>query len=253
VSASREERGALARLRVANHRGVAVPRTLGFALVGGALIASLAVATAREVPSRGWCGLAALAITAAAGLVDDLGAAGPRGVRNHLRALVGGRVTTGVVKAVVIGGASVVTAALRPPEPAIERVAAAVVLAACANVWNGLDVRPGRALKAFVPVGIAFLALARLEAQPAVLGVLVAALAVLPLDLRERAMLGDSGSNALGFAAGLALLEVLPGGWIVVAAIVAVALNALAETLTFSRVIEATPPLRWVDGLGRRR
>jgi UDP-N-acetylmuramyl pentapeptide phosphotransferase/UDP-N-acetylglucosamine-1-phosphate transferase len=191
-------------------------------------------------------------IVAAAGLVDDLGAGGPRGLRNHLRALAGGRVTTGVVKVVVIGGAAVVTAALRPPEPAVERVAAAVLLAASANVWNGLDVRPGRALKAFVPVGIAYLTVAPLEAQPAVVGVLVAALAVLPFDLRERAMLGDSGSNALGFAAGLALLEVLAGAWIVVAAVVAVALNAVAETVTFSRAIGSTPPLRWLDALGRR-
>jgi hypothetical protein len=37
-----------------------------------------------------------------------------------------------------------------------------------------------------------------------------------------------------------------------VAACVAVLLNAVAETTSFSRVIERTPPLRWVDALGRR-
>ena len=35
-------------------------------------------------------------------------------------------------------------------------------------------------------------------------------------------------------------------------ALAAVALNVVGETVSFSRVIERTPPLRWVDGLGRR-
>jgi hypothetical protein len=37
-----------------------------------------------------------------------------------------------------------------------------------------------------------------------------------------------------------------------VAAGVAVVLNVVAETVSFSRLIDRTPPLRWVDALGRR-
>jgi hypothetical protein len=37
-----------------------------------------------------------------------------------------------------------------------------------------------------------------------------------------------------------------------VAAGIAVVLNVVAETVSFSRVIERTLPLRWVDALGRR-
>ena len=81
---------------------------------------------------------------------------------------------------------------------------------------------------------------------------LVGAVAVLQFDLRESAMLGDGGANLLGFAAGIALYDVLPDPWVAVAAGVAVVLNVLAETVSFSRVIERTPQLRWVDGLGRR-
>ena len=53
-------------------------------------------------------------------------------------------------------------------------------------------------------------------------------------------------------AAGIALYVVLPDPWVAVAAGVAVVLNVVAETVSFSHVIERTPPLRWVDGLGRR-
>jgi hypothetical protein len=58
--------------------------------------------------------------------------------------------------------------------------------------------------------------------------------------------------NLLGFAVGLAIADVLADPWVPVAAVVAVGLNVLADTVTFSRVIDATPPLRWADGLGRR-
>jgi VIT1/CCC1 family predicted Fe2+/Mn2+ transporter len=65
-------------------------------------------------------------------------------------------------------------------------------------------------------------------------------------------MLGDGGANLLGVAAGIALYAVLPDPWVAVAAGIAVGLNVVAETVSFSRVIERAPPLRWVDALGRR-
>ena len=243
---------ARSRLLVPNHRGVPVPRTLGFAIVAGAAISTSGVAAMHEVPSQAWGALAAIGLIGAAGVIDDLAPAGPRGLRGHVRALAGGRVSTGILKVVVVLGASIVVVALGPTGSTLERAAAVIALAACSNLWNGLDVRPGRAIKGFVPVGLAGVLLVPLDAAPAVLGALLAAVAVLPLDLRERAMLGDAGSNTLGFTAGLALIAMLDGVWLGVAAGVAVSLNVVAETVTFSRVIAATPPLRWIDALGRR-
>jgi hypothetical protein len=52
-------------------------------------------------------------------------------------------------------------------------------------------------------------------------------------------------------AGGMAVYDALPDAWVAVAAGVAVVLNVVAETVSFSRVIERTPPLRWFDGLGR--
>jgi hypothetical protein len=64
-------------------------------------------------------------------------------------------------------------------------------------------------------------------------------------------MLGDAGANLLGFTVGLGLALRLATWQLAVAAAVVVALNVLAETVTLSRVIDAAPPLRWVDRLGR--
>ena len=55
----------------------------------------------------------------------------------------------------------------------------------------------------------------------------------------------------LGFTAGVGLYLSLPAWGIAVAALVAVGLNVLAETVSLSRLIEAAPPLRWFDRLGR--
>jgi hypothetical protein len=74
---------------------------------------------------------------------------------------------------------------------------------------------------------------------------------LLVLDLRERAMLGDAGSNVLGFIIGLALFRLLPTWGLGFVLGVILILHALGETVTLSRIIEATPPLRWFDRLGR--
>jgi len=74
---------------------------------------------------------------------------------------------------------------------------------------------------------------------------------VIPHAFGERAVLGDGGSNLLGFAAGLGMYLVLADAGVWLAAGSAVVLNVLADTVTLSRLIEGTPPLRWFDTLGR--
>ncbi len=242
------------RLAVENHRGLLVPRTLGIWLALAA-VASVGVVAVTSRPASvtraGWGALGATLLVFSAGLVDDLAPAGPRGLRNHLRALASGHMSTGIVKVIVIVAAAMVSIALQPGGSGGVRVAGVVLVAACANVWNGLDVRPGRAIKSglVVLLGLAMVDVALLPTLP---GVALGSASALWFDLNERAMLGDGGANLLGFTIGLGLYVVLPGWGVVLAAAVAVAINAVAETVTLSRVIEAVPPLRWFDALGRQ-
>jgi UDP-GlcNAc:undecaprenyl-phosphate/decaprenyl-phosphate GlcNAc-1-phosphate transferase len=240
------------RLLVENHRGVPVPRILGIALAIDATVWTVAYAIVAETGAAGWGSLAGLLLVFGAGLFDDLAPDGPRGIRNHLRSVAGGQLTTGLLKVVVILGSAILVVVLLPERQAYATVAGVVLLAGCANVWNGLDVAPGRSLKAFLVPSVAFAAWGTIAVAPALAGLLIGAVLVLPFDLRESAMLGDGGANMLGFAAGIGLYETLPDPWVIVAAAVAVLLNVAAETTSFSRLIESTPPLRWVDALGRR-
>lgn len=237
-------------LTIANHRGRLVPRTLGIWLAAAAGVSALSVAAVRDVRAPGWGATVGTLLVFAAGLVDDLGPASPRGLAEHLKALGAGHVTTGIVKVIVIVGASIVVVALEPRGSGSAAIAGVVLIAAATNVWNGLDVRPGRALK-FALLAMATLVGIDLALLPTIPGVVVGSVVAIPFDLRERAMLGDSGSNLLGFTIGLGLYLALPTWGVAMAALVAVTLNVVADTFTFSRAIDATPPLRWFDRLGR--
>ena len=69
--------------------------------------------------------------------------------------------------------------------------------------------------------------------------------------LRERAMLGDTGSNLVGAIAGVWLLTTLGGDGRLVALAAVVALTVYGELRSISAAIESVPPLRWLDSLGR--
>ena len=78
-----------------------------------------------------------------------------------------------------------------------------------------------------------------------------AALALLPEDLGERAMLGDAGANALGATLGAAATVLPRPARIALLAGIA-GLTAASEKVSFTKVIERTPALHWLDMLGRR-
>jgi hypothetical protein len=168
----------------------------------------------------------AVAAVATIGLADDLWSGPERGFRAHLRS---GR-TTGVLKLVGIPAIGLV---------ATRRVSGALLVGLAANALNQLDTRPGRALKAYLaaafpleaPVGIAVL--------------------LLPYDLREMAMLGDAGSNALGALLGLKSVERFTGRgrWVAIGALAG--LTLLGERRSIGDLIERTPGLAWIDRLGR--
>jgi glucosyl-3-phosphoglycerate synthase len=168
----------------------------------------------------------AVAAVAALGLADDLWSGPERGFRAHVH---GGR-TTGVLKLIGIPAVGLI---------ATRRLSGALLVGLAANALNQLDTRPGRALKAYL--------LAALPIR-APLGV---AVLLLPYDLREMAMLGDAGSNALGAVLGLNSVRRFTGRgrWVAIGALAG--LTILGERTSLGARIERTPGLAWLDRLGR--
>jgi hypothetical protein len=239
------------RWRKENRRGVVLPATLGWALATG-LLALVAVVWDQvdEIGIRGsqTGELIGAVIVFAAGVVDDGYGGSVRGLRGHLRALLSGHLTTGGVKLAAAVLAATITVAWTPRDHLWANLLALIAIAGCTNVWNGLDVAPGRALKGFLVVAVVLLIV---DLKAFLLVCTGAVTAVLVPDLRERGMLGDSGANLLGFLAGAEIVRRLPEVWLVPAVLVVIGLNVLAETVTFTRTIEAIPPVRWFDRLGR--
>jgi UDP-N-acetylmuramyl pentapeptide phosphotransferase/UDP-N-acetylglucosamine-1-phosphate transferase len=229
-------------------------------LLGGPALALAATATGVLGAPAGLRAATAV-VGGVSGLVggyDDLVGARPeqardKGLAGHLRALRAGRVSAGAVKVAGIGAAGAVAALLtsrgRGPLAVADAVLTTGLVAGTANLVNLLDLRPGRAAKA------GLLAAAATLGGPAgglVAGPLGATAAVLPADLGEQVMLGDSGANALGALLGLRLAAAPSRGHRAGLLAGIVALTLASEKVSFTRVIEATPGLRDLDRLGRR-
>jgi hypothetical protein len=240
----------------------------GCALLAAWLLGDLGAPVSSEVLAVA----GVLAVVASAfGLFDDAyGGRDVRGFAGHISALLQGRLTTGGLKLVGIGAASVVaaraTAGVSPwGASPIGVLVAGVAVALTANLVNLLDLRPGRALKAYIALSLVGAALAASFASrltgagfspsAALLAValLGPAAACWRYDLGEQAMLGDAGANAMGAVAGLVVVSALPLGGVVAFGAVMLALNLLSERVSFSAVIERVRVLAWLDAFGRSR
>lgn len=239
-----------------NYRGWELPGTLGVLLVGALGLGGLGAAVLAVTGRASWSGTGAVVGTGVVmgtlGLADDVwGDRSAGGFVGHLRMLVRGRVTTGLVKAVG-GGLVGLGAAWLAGHRGWWLLWAGMVVALTANLVNLLDVRPGRALKVWI-VGWAAVTASGPAASALVCtsGLAGGVVAFLPLDLRERAMLGDAGANLCGGALGAAIVVSVGHTPLVGVLVGLLALTALSEVVSFTKVIEHVPPLRAIDRLGR--
>ncbi len=187
---------------------------------------------------------------------DRRGDERPRGFTGHLGALRGGSLTGGVIKLLAGGVVGLATAVmlLRGLEPFRTVVVIALIVALTANLLNLLDRAPGRAGKFFLVVALPIAAFGDPLWRIVASGAIGAAVAILPLDLKAKGMLGDAGANPLGALLGLGLVVTFAGSFraLVVIALVLLALNLASERWSFSAVIERTPWLARLDHLGRK-
>jgi UDP-GlcNAc:undecaprenyl-phosphate/decaprenyl-phosphate GlcNAc-1-phosphate transferase len=235
-----------------NHARHNVPTSAGLTLLP--IILLTLVVSLSGVLSVGEGGEWYLAYSVVAGLVgfadDGWGGAGERGFAGHLGALWRGRVTTGLLKMVVLGGGALVVG-IAVFGVGWRAFGAAFLLAGCANLANLLDVRPGRALKFLGVPAVVLLFAAPYGAVLAVVGVVGGAVALFYFDLKGRIMLGDAGAAIWGAVLGYLAVTSGPGlvWWVAGGAIVG--LTAVAEFSSISRVIEEVGALRRLDLWGR--
>lgn len=252
-----------------NYRGEDIPTSIGVIIVGAVLLFTPLLANMTEgglarlfdfslSGNRVWAGLyVAVLVTALLGLLDDIyGGGEARGFRGHFRALGRGRVTTGLMKA---GGGGLLALALAwwvPVHTTWPQILVdALIIALSINVFNLLDLRPGRVLKAyflsFLIVGAFGLPYHNPVIWPYSIPIAAAAVGLFSGDIQGRFMLGDAGSNVLGASVGFTIM-ILAGPLVKLCVLVLlVTLNLVSEKWSFTKIIEAIPPLRWLDNLWR--
>jgi UDP-N-acetylmuramyl pentapeptide phosphotransferase/UDP-N-acetylglucosamine-1-phosphate transferase len=184
------------------------------------------------------------------GLVDDTLGDQARGWRGHGRAMLRRGVSTGALKAAgSLGLALYVTSYL---EPARGRwLLASAVLVLATNAFNLLDLRPGRATKVFVLLGVGLTIGATSVRALWTLGLFAGPAFVAGVyDLRERAMLGDTGANLLGALAGLWMVLTLSELGQAIALVLLVGITVYGELRSISALVERVPLLRGLDSWG---
>jgi UDP-GlcNAc:undecaprenyl-phosphate/decaprenyl-phosphate GlcNAc-1-phosphate transferase len=245
-----------------NYRGARLAFPLGAVLATAALVALAPLAFLNDradldllAPGlRQWMPYL-LGVVFLGFLDDSLGrgeeAGAPRGWRGHARALREGRLSTGAVKALGALALAAYVVSGRGLE-SWHYLADVALLILATNLFNLLDLRPGRAEKALLLLGLGLCLGAWTFAPLELLGVFVGPILVGAwLTLRERAMLGDTGSNLVGAVAGVWLLTTLgPDARLIALAVVA-GLTIYGELRSISATIDSVPPLRWLDSLGR--
>ena len=243
-----------------NHRGVLVPTGLGIAVLVGVTtgigLAAFVHAISPHAPTPSFALAGSLGVFilgfgfGVLGLFDDVAEQPERGWRSHVPALAKGRLTPGALKIVGGGTLAFVMGAAAASNIGWALVNAAII-ALMANLFNALDVRPGRAGKVYLVAAVPMTILSR-DLMVPLAATLGAVAAFLSFDLRERAMLGDAGSNAVGAILGGAIVAADPPSWFRLALFaLLVALTAVAEGPSLSAWIDRIGPLRAFDRVGR--
>jgi len=251
-----------------NYRGRLLPAPFGVLILAAALLALIPLMLVQRLASTALFHAETLPIAVyalgviALGLIDDTLAPEPasvegsppasqRGWRGHGAALLRGELSTGALKAAGSLGLALLAMSYLGLSNGRWLLATGVLVLAT-NVFNLLDLRPGRSIKAFVLLG-AGLTAGTGEMRPLwALGLFAApALVAGAYDLRERAMLGDTGANLLGALAGLWLVLTLSGTGQLVALGLLAAITVYGELRSISAFVERTPGLRELDSWGR--
>lgn len=195
------------------------------------------------------------------GWTDDLiGSKAVKGLKGHFRYWMESKtLSMGAVKALgtLTIAAWLVLTVGNDQTPIWQMGVELILLILMTNTLNLLDVRPGRSLKAFLGSSCAILLLGFyfLDLESSVffpmVPVCVGGLILYSLDIRGFGMLGDAGSNLLGFTLGYGIILILP--WEAQCVIVAVIgfLHKQAEVSSITQMIEQNRFLHWLDRLGR--
>ncbi|ABP67463.2 hypothetical protein Csac_1878 [Caldicellulosiruptor saccharolyticus DSM 8903] len=199
-------------------------------------------------------GLSFLAISAV-GFIDDIfGDNRSKGFKGHIKRLFNEHeLSTGLLKMIVIPFV-LFTGILYLTEDMFKAVLYTIFGSLSVNLFNLFDLRPGRCIKALFVFLVLFGFF--INWSPFCISLLILLVPIFIGDIKEVFMLGDAGSNLIGYIFFIITSELYSRSlnsivvWI--ALLIVAALNLASEYISFSEVIEKNKILKYIDDLGRK-
>lgn len=189
-------------------------------------------------------------LTVLVGFIDDIiGETNIKGLKGHLTLFFKENIiTTGTLKAIIISLVSIFFS-FSISTDFISVIVNFLILIFTTNSFNLLDVRPGRAVKVYLVLSIIVLLFS--PKNQLLLIFLFSIISYIPWDLKQKGMLGDTGSNLLGISLGITL--VLNFNLLVktVILLMLIILHIYTEKRSLSILIAKNPLLNYLDNLGR--
>ena len=186
-----------------------------------------------------------------AGALDDLiGNRNVSGLKGHFKSLFKGELTTGGFKA-LFGGFVGLVVSVCISSSIVDIIVNTLIIALSTNLMNLFDLRPGRAIKAYLVIMIPIYITLTGYTKVFPLLILPNVLAYFNTDLKARGMMGDTGSNVLGISIGV--LMALGYGikvrlaWLVFL----ILMHLITEKFSLTKIIENDRVLKFIDNLGR--
>lgn len=186
-----------------------------------------------------------------AGALDDLiGNRNVSGLKGHFKSLFKGELTTGGFKA-LFGGFVGLVVSVCISSSIVDIIVNTLIIALSTNLMNLFDLRPGRAIKAYLVIMIPIYITLTGYTKVFPLLILPNVLAYFNTDLKARGMMGDTGSNVLGISIGV--LMTLGYGikvrlaWLVFL----ILMHLITEKFSLTKIIEKNRVLKFIDNLGR--
>jgi UDP-N-acetylmuramyl pentapeptide phosphotransferase/UDP-N-acetylglucosamine-1-phosphate transferase len=188
------------------------------------------------------------------GWIDDyIGTQEIKGISGHVNVFIQQkRITTGLLKA---AGGTVIALMVTFPiaQNLFHWLILTLLVMLSIHLYNLLDTRPGRSLKAFWLVLLPFIfIIGFVDSLFIFLPLIIATMIMFQYDRKRKAMLGDTGSNMLGGVIGFLMAYYAPFILQIVFLILLIGLSVVAEKHSFSAYIKRTPWLRKIDQWGLR-
>lgn len=235
-----------------NFRGEIVVTSMGLSFIFPCILAIVPTVFTGNMPEP-LVFLAVVASLALVGIVDDaVGDTTIKGIRGHMGELVKGRISTGGIKLIVTALLGLLISGYYHKSP-LAWVIYSPLFSMSVNFINLMDLRPGRAIKAFLLLATVYIVLGGLQN----IWVLIPVMAALPFylkgEMEEKYMLGDAGANLLGGIAGLYALKSITLAPAAMIMVMLLLIHAVAEHRSLSEFIESIPVLRFIDRLWRAK